>query len=256
MLQFLVKSKARRRLLTLLWVDEARGNVSALANEAGLAFATAHVELKEMRQFELANVEREGRSDVYFANFTHPQSAVLKALLLGSKREVEPSDASENTKGWLKSLGVPLRVLDRSRVSNGTKPAPSVSEVLVAGIQLARKDPTVARALPLGFWAQRDNLDIASLQDLVKRPEEKHALGFYLDLTGTLGGDRKLKRLAKMFKDGRMTSEREFFLLPSTKARRNLSTAMTPKLARKWGFRMNLDYEAFESQFNKFTSEQ
>tara|TARA_R110002073_G_scaffold320759_1_gene496324 strand:+ start:30035 stop:30784 length:750 start_codon:yes stop_codon:yes gene_type:complete len=249
MLQFLVKSKARRRLLTLLWVDEACGSVSALADEAGLAFATAHAELKEMRQFELVSVERKGRCDVYSANFAHPQGDVLKALLAGAKEVSDPLDLDADVKGWLKELGVPLRV------SGETKPSPSLEEVLVEGLRLARKDPTVARSLPLGFWAQRDQFDVAKLQLLVKRPEEKHALGFYLDLTGKLGGDRSLRKSSKLFKDGRMTAEREFFLRASSMSRRKLSDSMTPKLARKWGFRMNLDYDAFESQFNKFASE-
>lgn len=90
-------------------------------------------------------------------------------------------------------------------------PAPSVNEILVKGVGLARKDPTVARALPLGFWSAREKLDGASLRGLVKRPEEKHALGFFLELTGELGGDRRLNGLAEGFKDRRMIAEREFF---------------------------------------------
>jgi hypothetical protein len=249
MLQFLVKSKARRRLLTLLWVEEARGSVSTLADEAGLAFATAHSELKEMLQYELACVERDGRSDVYFSNSAHPQSELLKALLVGEQLKFVSSEADDTTMGWLKELGVPLRT------ASSTTPAPSPTEVLALGLRLARKDPTLARALPLGVWAQRDSLDLSALQQLVKRPEEKHTLGFYLELTGQLGGDRKLRKISELFKDGRMTAEREFFLLPTTKSRRKLSSSMTPKVAKKWGFRMNLDYEAFESQFNKFAGE-
>lgn len=246
MLQFLVRSKARRRLLTLLWVEKARGSVSELAEEAGLGFATAHAELKQMRQYGLARLERDGRRDVYVANFAHPEGDVLEALLRGSSATEGSPESDEDVKGWLKALGVPLRVPD------ATAPAPSLSDVLVEGVRLARKDPTVARALPLGLWSHRDELDVSELLERVRRPEEKHAFGFFLELTGHLGGDRRLVGLAEMFKDKRLTAEREFFLLPPTRSRRKLSDARTPEIARRWGFRMNMDYEAFESLFRKF----
>ena len=246
MLQFLIRSKARRLLLDLLWVEEARGSVSELAAEAGLAFATTHKELKEMRQFGLARVERDGRRDVYTGNFDHPQGEALRTLLRGGECVDSSTAADENTKGWLKALGVPLQVEDAA------VPAPSLSEVLLEGVGLARRDPTVARALPLGFWAQRDNLVVAELLARVKRPEQKHALGFFLELAGNLGGDRRLVGLAEVFRDRRLTVTRDFFRLPPTASRRKLSEARTPDVARRWGFRMNLEYAAFESIFEQF----
>ena len=246
MLQFLVKSKARRRLLTLLWADGVRGSVSGLAEQAALALATPQAELKGMRQFGLAQVIREGRKDVYCANWDHPQADALKALLDGSKSEVQPYEIDADVKGWLKSLGAPLRVEDTAA------PMPSLSGVLVEGLRTARKDPTVARSLPLVFWFQRDNLDVSGLLKMVRRPEEKHSLGFFLELTGELGSDRRLKGLAEAFKDKRMTAERDFFLLPTSESGRKLAESSTPDVARRWGFRMNLDYSAFESLFNKF----
>jgi len=250
-LQFLVTSKARRRLLLLLWVEDARGTASELADEAGLAFATAHAELKAMRQFGLVRVERDGRRDVYRANFEHPEGDALKTLLQGSKSTWTPSkDSDDDVRGWLKEVGVPLRV------AAATKEAPPLSEVLVEGVRLARRDPTVARALPLGFWQQREQLDVEELLERVNQPEDKHALGFFMDLTGQLGGDRRLSRLAKKFKDKRVTAERDFFLLPPTTARRKLAASRTPAVAKRWGFQMNMDKEAFASLFEKFGTQE
>jgi hypothetical protein len=246
-LQFLVTSKARRRLLQLLWGEEARGSASELADEAGVAFATAHAELKAMRQFGLVRVERDGRRDVYVANFEHPDGEALKTLLRGSTSGWAPSkENDDDVRGWLRAVGLPLRVPEAKA------PAPSLSEVLVEGVRLARRDPTVARALPLGFWKQRGQLDADDLLEHVSRPEEKHALGFFLELTGQLGGDRRLKALAKKFKDKRLTAERDFFLLPPTASRRKLAESRTPAVAKRWGFRMNMDTEAFASLFEKF----
>lgn len=252
MLEFLVRSKARRRLLTLLWDEGARGSVSALAEEAGLAFATAHSELKEMHHFGLVRVEREGATDVYAANDEHPEADLLRSLLRsrGAPAAPEPTERDETVKRWLKGLGVPLRVAQ----PRGS--LPGLAEVLVEGARLARKDPTVARALPVGFWLNRDELQVTDLLEHAKRPEEKHAVGFFLELAGTLGGDRRLVGLAESFRDKRLTAERDFFLLPPTTTRRKLAEMRTPELARRWGFTMNLDYEAFRSLFDKFVDEE
>jgi hypothetical protein len=252
MLEFLVRSKARRRLLTLLWGEGARGTVSALAEEAGLAFASAHSELKEMHRFGLVRVEREGATDVYAANGEHPEADLLRALLRsgGAAAPPTPTELDETVKRWLKGLGVPLRV------PNPRDPLPGLAEVLVEGVRLARKDPTVARALPVGFWLNREDLQVPDLLAYAKRAEEKHALGFFLELTGTLGGDRRLVGLAESFRDKRMSAERDFFLLPPTASRRRLSEMRTPEVARRWGFTINLDCEAFRSLFEKFVHEE
>ena len=250
MLQFLVTSKARRRLLHLLWGEEARGGASELAEQAGLAFATTHAELKAMRQFGLVRVEPDGRRDVYAANFAHPEGEALKTLLRGSASAWTPSDArDDDVRSWLKGVGVPLRV------AAAQSPAPSLSDVLVQGVRLARRDPTVARALPLGFWKNRDELDVADLLERVSQPEDKHALGFFLEITGQLGDDRRLVGLAEVFRDKRLKATRNFFLLPPTRARRELADARSPDVARRWGFRMNMDDEAFKSLFDKFAKQ-
>lgn len=250
MLQFLVTSKARRRLLQVLWGEGARGSASELADEAGLAFATVHAELKAMRQFGLVRVERDGRRDVYTANLEHPQGDALKALLRGSRSTWSPStESDDDVRGWLKEIGVPLRV------AASTKQTPSLGEVLVEGVRLARRDPTVARALPLGFWQSREELAVDELLERVSRPEDKHAVGFFLELTGQLGGDPRLSRLAKRFRDRRLTAERSFFLLPPTTSRRKLAESRTPAVAKRWGFQMNMDTQAFASLFEKFADE-
>ena len=249
-LQFLVTSKARRRLLQLLWGEGERGSATRLADEAGLAFATAHSELKAMRQFGLVRVTRVGRSDVYAANFDHPEGEALKVLLRAIQSSWTPSkENDDDVRGWLRALGVPLRV------PVAKTPAPSVTDALLEGVRLSRRDPAVARALPLGFWKQRDELDVEDLLEHVSRPEEKHALGFFLELTGQLGGDKRLATLAKKFRDKRVTSERDFFLLPPTRSRQQLASSRTPEVAKRWGFRMNMDAEAFASLFEKFSSE-
>ena len=41
------------------------------------------------------------------------------------------------------------------------------------------------------------------------------------------------------------------FFSPTTERERKLAEMRTPEVARKWGFRMNLDMDSFESMFKK-----
>jgi hypothetical protein len=243
MLQYLVTSKVRRRLLSLLWADDVRGSVAELAERAGVAFASVHAELKAMQAAQLVAVRHEAGRDVYFANANHPQADALRALVVADARRASLPSAPEDDalKAKLVSLGAPLRGFKAAAVRE-----PDLHSTLVEGAVLARKDGTVARSLPLCFWKRRDSLDAKQLAELVVRPEDKHALGFFLELTGVLGGDRRLFGLAEPFRDRRMTSVRDFFQLGRREVARDFP------LAAKWGFAMNMDMDSFRSLFDKY----
>jgi hypothetical protein len=245
-LRYLITSSARRLLLEALWRERARGTTQELAKLTGLAFSTTHRELKEMLRHGLVvTTVRDNRTDCYQANLEHPAAAVLIGLLESDRATNEPTtDSDQETMAWLRSIGVPLRVspsIDR----------PPLAEILIEGVRLARRDPTVARALPVGFWNVREDLDARELLNIVRRPEEKHALGFFLELTGELGGDRRLVGLSEQFRDRRLTDRRPFFLSAS-KSRMDLVQARTPETAARWGFDMNMDLESFTSLFSKY----
>lgn len=243
MLQYLVTSKVRRRLLMLLWTERKAGSVAELADLARVAFASAHTELKAMQRAQLVVSERVGGKEVFAANNDHPGASTLRALVAGTSGLPPTSAADELLRRELVSLGAPLR---------GVEPAEVVASkwmaTLVRGAALARRDAVVARALPLCFWRLRDSLDLQALQAEAVAPEDKHAVGFFLELTGELGGDRRLVGLAESFRDRRLTSVRDFF--HQSPARRE--TFREFPLAARWGFRMNTDAESFRSLFEKF----
>lgn len=242
MLQYLVTSKVRRRLLSLLWGEKKRGSVAELADLAGVAFAGAHTELKAMQRSQLVVSSHEGGKEVHAANFEHPEAATLEALVASANRSVIPQTSEdEMVKRKLVALGAPLRGLKPLHV-----PPPARMMTLLEGAQLARRDPVVARCLPLCFWRLRDSLDVNTLEDLTFRAEDKHTLGFFLELAGVLGGDRRLVGLAESFRDHRMTALRAFFQTGRREATRDF------ELAAKWGFRMNMDLDSFQSLFSKF----
>jgi hypothetical protein len=247
MLEYLVPSKVRRRLLLLLWGENARGSVAQLAEQADVAFAGAHAELKAMQRAQLVRSEYDGRREVFEANLQHPESAALRALVAasaaGPRAPREKDD--EAVRSRLVSLGAPLRGVAPLAV-----PTAERMSALVNGVALARLDPTVARCLPLCFWRLRDDLDIKQLASLVNRPEDKHALGFFLELTATLGGDRRLAGLAENLRDARMTALRGFFQVGSSRD----GLVRDFQLATKWGYEMNMDLDSFQTLFEKFVS--
>lgn len=244
MLAYLVTSKVRRRLLFLLWAERTRGSVAELAELAGAGFASVHGEVKEMQRVQLVMSQHEGGKEVYSANFDHPAAEALRALVTShEQRTVPQSEEDQTLKRKLVALGAPLRGVEPLAV----EPSEQVA-TLVRGASLARRDAVVARSLPLCFWKLRASLDQKTLMELAPRAEDKHALGFLLEVTSELGGDRRLLGLAENLRDCRMTLVRDFFQSPGP---RRAAFRDFP-LAVKWGFRMNMDLDSFRSLFDKF----
>jgi hypothetical protein len=245
MLQYLVRSKVRRRLLVLLWGQNKRGSVGELAELAGVAFAGVHAELKAMLRAELVVSERDGGKEVFSANLEHPDAKPLRALVAGAGRKTVPQPAKHRVlKRKLVALGAPLRGVEPLAV----KPSEQMP-TLAQGVLLARSDAAVARSLPLCFWMLRESLDVKALAALTFRAEDRHALGFILELTGELGGDRRLVGIAESLRDRRMTSLRDFF----HSSQRHDVVRDFP-MAAKWGFRMNTDLDSFRTMFGKFAT--
>jgi len=245
MLQYLVPSKARRRLLKLLWSEDARGSVSDLSQRAGLGFSHAHGELMEMRQLGLARSVRESGKQVFAANHDHPHADLLRGL--ANAQPTATTTAHDDTlRRQLKTLGAPLHVEPLALAGR------DVETVLAEGARLARRDPTLARALPLCFWLARDTLQWRHLLDALDNAEEKHVMGFFLDLTAELSGDARFAAWASMFRDRRLRAQREFFWQP-TRRSRELAEERAPAVARKWGFVMNMGLDSFQNTFDKFS---
>ena len=116
---------------------------------------------------------------------------------------------------------------------------------------LAHHSPTVARVLPVAFWRQRNTLDYERLQRAATLRDQRQALGFYLELTGQLGGDRRLVRRASRLRDRRRTALRPFFSGGRGPFARAAAQERSPALARRWGFLMNMELESFATTFRK-----
>lgn len=236
-------SRARRQLLRRLWADRASGSVSALARAAGVSFAAAHRELDAMKAAGLSVAERDGVATLYRANLAHPQAEVLTRLLAATPPA--HADSEQKLRGQLAALGAPLA---------GPAPKrrrPPVEEVLADGLVLAHRSPTVARVLPVAFWRQRDTLDFERLERAATERDERQALGFYLELTGQLGGDQRLVRRARSLRDRRRVALQLFFAGGRGAFARAAAQEKSPPVARRWGFLMNMELESFATTFHK-----
>jgi hypothetical protein len=128
---------------------------------------------------------------------------------------------------------------------------PSLEKVLAQALTLSHDDATVARVLPLVFWAQRDRLDYGRLVCETTRLDERQTLGFFLELTGRLARDRRFASLARRLRDRRRSRVRPFFARPHGRRARAAARRKTPRIARRWGYLMNMGFESFASAFAK-----
>lgn len=259
LLRYLAKSKARRELLRLLWAKDAQGSVSELARLARVPFSAAHRELEEMREAGLAWCERVGKRLVYRADTSSPSAAALRGLLeadanQGSPAERAPSQPGDAVvRGWLRDVGAPLVEAQ----SGPSAPMPSLEEALACGLELAHRDPTVTLVLPVVLWRQRQSVQLERLAQEATRQNERHTLGFFLEMTARLSGDHQLRRfaaVARKQRDPRRHRRRLFFVGHHGRFAREAAKINTPPVALSWGFEMNMPLESFQSAFVKHTA--
>src|SRR5262245_538864 len=248
MLEYLVTSAARRKLLKALWRENREGSVSDLARHANLSFRSAHKELHEMQRTGLAECKRVGNATLFKAAAGSPHAKTVRALVASAPPAVSVSTpAQEQVRANLKALGAPVEA------SLAPKDVPSVEAVLVQGVKLARTDASVARSLPVFIWKNMRRLDHERLRKESLGQGEKHAVGFFLALTGALANDASLTSAAEKFRDGRRRAPAAFFHAKSSRYETELAEQRTPSVARAWQFTMNMSMETFLSTFRKFT---
>jgi len=172
---------------------------------------------------------------------------MLHKLVAVPVRSTEDQGA-QRLRGQLKALGAPLQA--ESEEDTG-----ELEETVVRGVSLAHRDPDVARTLPVCLYRQRHVLRADQLRYHALRLGEKRSLGFFLELTAALSGDDNLAKLTTLLRDRRCTASLDFFHSASRSRRqRQAADDNAPTAARHWGFRMNMDMDAFRSTFEKFVS--
>lgn len=239
-IDYFVKSPVRKRVLRLLFVDDAAGTVADFAARGGVGQSSAYRELRAMQKIGLVRATRGPSGNMtYSSNPDHPITPVVRRLF---HPIVLPDD--DRTRDALFTLGAPT--FGKEAVVR------DVDQALVGGVHLARRDGTLASVLPVVLYKQRDSIDVDRLFALAQEAGECRATGFFLDLTTHLSGDQRFSTWAKLFYDHRRTGVEYLFdsddrnTLSRMIARRN-----TPKVARKWNLRGNLGLDAYVSMFKR-----
>lgn len=200
-----------------------------------------------MYAVHLARRTVEGNATMFGANQDHPGAEALRSLL-GLSSPNPLTDTEPRVRSWLSALGAPLP-------DDPADPVPDVATVLAHGAKLARSDASVARSLPVVVWKNRQNLDVERMRAAASLLGEKHTVGFFLDLTGTLGRDSSLKERAKRFRDRRRKTAQNFFLGKHSTRSRQLADSRSPRVAREWHFRMNMTMDTFASTFRSVVTD-
>jgi hypothetical protein len=254
LLEYLVPSKARRNLMQVLWTRHAVGSVSALARLARVATSAADKEISAMEALGLVSVERTANARVVRANEDSPFAAPLKALLAAEKtrKVVSKGPSGDHVRAWLRHYGAPL--VTTSPTSARTKP--SLEEAVVHGLRASHSDASLARTFPVLLWQNRDRLRFPDLLHAARQAGQARTLGFFLDLTAELGGDRRLAQFADELKDRRVRRETFFFDdAEDTLVGKELADLNTPPAGRRWHYLMNMPMDSFETLFRKAVGE-
>jgi len=253
LLEYLVPSKARRNLIEVLWTRRAVGSVNALARLADIATSAADKEITAMEALGLVDVERKANARVVRANEASPFAAPLRALLKAEKAKhvVAKGPSVDQVRGWLRHYGAPLVV---SATGKSARAVPSLEETLIHGLRVSHSDAAVARTFPVLLWRNRDRLRFPDLVHGAHQAGQGRTLGFFLDLTAELTGDRRLAQLADELKDRRVRRETFFFDdAGNTLTGKELAEVNTPAVGRRWHFLMNMPLDSFETIFRKAT---
>lgn len=155
--------------------------------------------------------------------------------------------AAETVRSWLRDLGAPL-----TGTSSADPRAPDREQVVVEGLRLAHLDASVARALPVMLWNNRDRLRLAELVRRARRAKEGATLGFFLDLTSALAGQKAFSGVSADLRRNLPRHDAFFFSgAEQTLVGKELAALNTPQVARRWRFLMNMPFDSFETLFRK-----
>lgn len=245
---YFLKSDEHRAFLELLVSGAEAYSKTDLAKLSGLPYATAHAEVSKLESMGLLVKETSGRNAKYRMVLS-PEVRSAFLLVFNLKGRDRTVNSERDLRTSLQELGAPI-VLD-VLPNDSHMPEQNLEETLVRASVHAKKDPSVARTLPLAIFRNSENLDPELLKYWATRLGAKQELGMFLELSSTLAHSPKLKKMSQKFKDARVKETKDFFETGSALLRK-LSERNTPAVARRWKFRMNMSMDSFQSTFDRF----
>ncbi|HJZ12626.1 MAG TPA: hypothetical protein VJ521_10770, partial [Acidobacteriota bacterium] len=208
--------------------------------------SSVHAELEAMANEGLVTSREVGRALLFRKNDSYPGAKALKTLLGHQTPSYSKSVTDDEVRSSLANFGAPLAVYGKAMHELG------LEETLALSLDLARRDATVARTLPVVFAKNSHRLDLSRLKFLARKGKVLPVLGLFLDVTASLTGSRNLRKEARGLMDRRRKRMEQFFVHRRPgKFENELTERNTPSVARKWRFLMNMGMDSFENLFRK-----
>jgi len=128
-----------------------------------------------------------------------------------------------------------------------------LEDVVLRAVAASRRDPSLARLLPVFLYRVRADLDLDELAAGAARRRCTRPLGYYLDVADLVAPTRSFQETTEKLRRNVCTSH-PVFLFPETAryplealdARRN-----TPHHARSWGLLVRTSLDSYRSYFAK-----
>jgi hypothetical protein len=130
---------------------------------------------------------------------------------------------------------------------------PDLVDVALRAVEASRRDPSMARMLPVFLWRVRDQINLAKLVVEAKKRNSSAALGYFLELTSKLRPWNAIKgTLAKLRPHAHPRRPTFFFHKTATNPfEAMMAKERTPAEALRWGLLTGTPTDSFKSYFQK-----
>ena len=129
----------------------------------------------------------------------------------------------------------------------------SLEDVALRAIRASRRDPALARMLPVFLWRVRDVLDLDRMIADSRRRGIALALGYFLEVTGSLGSWRGFDTAIAKLRTHVRSDRPSYFFVETGKHPFEAMAAQerTPREALRWGLLTGTPTESFATYFRK-----
>jgi len=132
----------------------------------------------------------------------------------------------------------------------------NLEDVALRAVTASRRDPSLARMLPVFLFRVRDSLNLSELTAKAVERGCASRLGYFLEVASKVSSVRTFRPAVATLRQ-HAHAERPVFLFARTENHpfeALLAHENTPKDARRWGLLTSTPLDSFSSYFNKVSS--
>jgi hypothetical protein len=132
----------------------------------------------------------------------------------------------------------------------------NLENVALRAVAASRRDPALARMLPVFLWRVRDDLNLDELTTKAVRQGCAPVLGYYLEVATKAGSVPRFKKALSTLRRHAHVNRPVYLFRQTRKYPFEAMAAMerTPDVARRWGLLTSTPLDSFETYFHKVAS--